>query len=71
MEEKLTDKNFEQSAELWIAGQELRIEHLETNIENDIKMLHLHAKSLELNKEALKHEQKCLSDYKDYLEKGL
>lgn len=71
MEENVTDQNFDQSAKNWIKGQELRIEHLKANIDNDTIMLELHNKSLCLLKETLKHEEKCLEDYKDFLSKGL
>lgn len=71
MEENKTDQNFEQSAKFWIEEQELRIEHIKANIDNDTKMMELHNRSLQLLKESLKHEEKCLLDYKEFLNRGL
>lgn len=58
-------KDYKKSCALWQKEQETLIEHLKQNIYNSEKMIELHYKTLATSKEALEHEEKVLSNFKN------
>jgi predicted RNA-binding protein len=57
------DKDFKKSVDNWIEGQEFLIEELHLRKEFTINNIELAKKMLKTVKQAIKHEEKQLSNY--------